>query len=233
MSAGPDLIHLEGHGRNPAQRYTVVFIPGNPGLISFYGAFLRHLDLLLRNSDDVEFEIMGRSLHGFEAEPQRLVNRSKKLADSPQRTAQPPLTLSQQIDFVEDIVVSRHMEVQAEQPKVILVGHSVGAFILLEILRRFSLSPPKPKRAVRIVGGICLFPTVIDIRKSKSGRKFGWLLKLPYFSLAVAFLVKMLVFILPKPLLNAAVDRFTRFPADSISTVLTFLQSPSGVRQAL
>jgi pimeloyl-ACP methyl ester carboxylesterase len=65
-----------------------------------------------------------------------------------------------------------------QPPRVIIVGHSVGAYILLEILRRHRerlLGNPKDDAAdgMRIEGGICLFPTVTHIAKSKSGRKFS------------------------------------------------------------
>jgi pimeloyl-ACP methyl ester carboxylesterase len=65
-----------------------------------------------------------------------------------------------------------------QPPRVIIVGHSVGAYILLEILRRHRerlLGNPKDDAAdgMRIEGGIYLFPTVTHIAKSKSGRKFS------------------------------------------------------------
>lgn len=59
--------------------------------------------------------------------------------------------------------------------KVILAGHSVGAFIAMEVLR--TLGERRKKKDVKwlgqeaeIVGGVMLFPTVMDIAKSPSGR---------------------------------------------------------------
>lgn len=53
--------------------------------------------------------------------------------------------------------------------KVILVGHSVGAYILIELMRRAG----NTMKGKAIVGGICLFPSIVDISKSRSGRTLG------------------------------------------------------------
>jgi pimeloyl-ACP methyl ester carboxylesterase len=54
---------------------------------------------------------------------------------------------------------------------VILIGHSVGAYILLEVLRRHLERRGKgcEDEGFRVVGGVLLFPTVVDIGKSPSG----------------------------------------------------------------
>lgn len=59
-----------------------------------------------------------------------------------------------------------------KRPKVILMGHSVGAYILLEIIRRVKM-PGNANHGLDIVGGVLLFPTVTHIIKSPSGRRFG------------------------------------------------------------
>lgn len=60
-------------------------------------------------------------------------------------------------------------------PRVILVGHSVGAYIGLEILRRWREKGKKGEREVRmrIMGYVGLWPTVTWIGRSPSGRKLG------------------------------------------------------------
>src|SRR5205814_5595606 len=58
--------------------------------------------------------------------------------------------------------------------KVILVGHSVGAYVMLEVIRRWKLSTqgfsPETSTILEIIGGILLFPTVTNIAKSPSGK---------------------------------------------------------------
>lgn len=67
------------------------------------------------------------------------------------------------------------------KPRVILIGHSVGSYIAMEVLRRHreqrkasaALSDGNDDFDIEfdIIGGIMLFPTVIDIAKSPSGVK--------------------------------------------------------------
>lgn len=65
----------------------------------------------------------------------------------------------------------------AQRRKVILIGHSAGAYIAMEIVRRYceavsNLNPSQPiKPALDIVGGIMLFPALLDVAVSPSGRK--------------------------------------------------------------
>lgn len=77
----------------------------------------------------------------------------------------------------------------APKRKVILIGHSVGAYIAMEVLRRhregipeietLSSKPEHGKNLVDsissssfdIIGGVMLFPTVKDIAHSPSGQK--------------------------------------------------------------
>lgn len=73
------------------------------------------------------------------------------------------------------------------RPKVIIVGHSVGAYIAMEILRRHREriqlqghlnehdddedAQIERKIDMHIVGEVLLFPTIVDIAKSSAGAK--------------------------------------------------------------
>lgn len=168
-------IYLRPHhepGRKQATRtYIIYFVTGNPGLIEYYRTFLTHLyGLLTRDtaSDrDVEFQVYGRSLSGFEMKSHE-INTMKwhKL---------PPYGLQDQIrhaedeltDLVEDVSDDGHRDV-----RVIVMGHSVGAYIALEIIRRLRAHGLVGEDyATRIIGGVALFPTVMEIVKSESGQK--------------------------------------------------------------
>jgi len=50
--------------------------------------------------------------------------------------------------------------------RVLLMGHSVGAYVLMEVIREFKGKDEKAK----VVGGVGLFPTLVDIGKSSGGR---------------------------------------------------------------
>lgn len=55
--------------------------------------------------------------------------------------------------------------------KVILVGHSVGSYIALELIRKWQEGGMG--KGINILGACLLFPTVTHIAKSPSGRKVG------------------------------------------------------------
>ncbi|OAX83131.1 hypothetical protein ACJ72_02508 [Emergomyces africanus] len=123
--------------------------------------------------------------------------------------------------------------------KLILIGHSVGAYIVMEILRRHK-QKKEPSATVGggdtmdIIGGILLFPTVVDIAKSPSGRKLRKLLYIPYLAFLTSLLVKFLVFILPEPWLRRVVGMALGSPpGNAIDNTVEFLKSRRGVEQAI
>ena len=148
--------------------YHVLFITGNPGCIGYYHTFLSLLaDKLSGNAVNV----YGQSLANFVEEPG---SRSKQVKT---------LGLQEQIDHVEELLInyvenlplSMKTDRAAEQPKVILVGHSVGAYIGLELLRRRREREKhtQTKDNFHVCGYIGLWPTVTWIRRSPSGLKLA------------------------------------------------------------
>lgn len=62
----------------------------------------------------------------------------------------------------------------SQRPRVILMGHSVGTYIAMEVLRRHrenQTTTAAGDSGFDIVGGIMLFPTVMDIANSPAGQK--------------------------------------------------------------
>jgi pimeloyl-ACP methyl ester carboxylesterase len=187
----------------------IFFIPGNPGLISYYHLFLSLLASNLSSEDSTsdgrsngfssggkvgylqppfrydhpQVYIHGKSLAGFEIQTSVKTSEGGKLYG-----------LREQIEFVEkelENCVNRWQDLVSEssvdEPEtenkravctnVILIGHSVGSYIAMEILRRHRERRKKPSGDVNqpghridIVGGVLLFPTVVDIAKSPSGK---------------------------------------------------------------
>lgn len=175
---------------NSALAYHIFFIPGNPGLISYYSEFLHTLqsglDVKPELGKKVLFHVLGTSLGGFE------VDSSKMECDPGHLRTGPPYNLEEQICYVErklryhvdqahrdlpgkNIRALRDNEQGSSSTKVVLVGHSVGAYILMEILRRHQerRATGSPDENFGIIGGVLLFPTVVDIAKSKSGIRLG------------------------------------------------------------
>jgi pimeloyl-ACP methyl ester carboxylesterase len=138
------------------------------------------------------YQIFGCSLAGFgiddhEQSPPRTASgyRYNNSQNEYKRRAG-PYDLEDQICFVQgklaDLVDDNIGKADqglstALRQKVILIGHSGGSYIAMEILRRHREAESKinSSQSIRlgfdIVGGIMLFPTVLDIGASPSGRK--------------------------------------------------------------
>lgn len=204
--------------------YRIIMIPGNPGLISFYKTFLQELATLLKSVSGASFVIEGHSLGGFE------------VAGPPPLGHDRPLGLQEQIDYVEQMIdrsVARDQGKESQSDKVILIGHSVGAYILLEVLRRHTARRKDREVPYRIVGGIGLFPTVVNIAQSKSGRRVTPVLNLAYFPIVASFIATIVIRLTLHELLWKLVKWITGFPDHAVNCVTGYLQSPLGVRQTL
>lgn len=164
----------------PRKTLLIFLITGNPGLIEYYNSFLTILYTSLRAKyPDCNLHIRGTSLAGFEVGTTHYNGG--------------PFNLEQQIEWIDhrltdaisaDSALTKKAVVNADAgtgtdaaTRVVLVGHSVGAYILLEVLRRqkkrSAAGYGHGVRTMKIVGGICLFPTVTHIAKSQSGRRLS------------------------------------------------------------
>ena len=155
----PDEVFLPS--KSPSLATTTVFlITGNPGCIGYYHSYLSLLsDLLSKHSVDV----YGVSLKNFV------------------RDQGPVLGLQGQISYIEAALCNYVKSQRARKKlddtdpptRIILVGHSVGAFIGLEVLQRTRRREHKDRSHANthITGYIGLWPTVTHISKSRSGKK--------------------------------------------------------------
>jgi len=178
----PDSMYCPPKRLNPSHcedEYHIFFITGNPALIAYYHTFLACLSNLLDEDQEVPncIHSYGHSLRGFESNGDKETNNA-------------PYGLQQQIDYVETTLENyvraqnnirkswQAIDTLSPRPlKVILMGHSVGGYILLELLRRHRKKLSLDRGTdMEIVGGVLLFPTVTHIAKSPSGLKLGvWL----------------------------------------------------------
>lgn len=228
--------------------YHIYFIPGNPGLISYYTTFLTLLHTSLNSAtssslpkDAASVAIYGESLGGFELANINAIHH-------------PPFSLQRQIAHVETRIseyCKRQTSPTAPLPvKVILIGHSVGAYITLEILRRHyhrlrresalttSASSPSSSSSsshpfLNVISAILLFPTVTHIAASPNGLKFAWLLRIPRLPLLVGYLARGLAWTLGGRALRAVCGVALGMTDEAAVTTAGFLGSAGGVRQAL
>ncbi|RMY98122.1 hypothetical protein D0862_07733 [Hortaea werneckii] len=214
----------------------IFFITGNPGLIAYYGPFLDRLQSLLCDDEqlrgDRKYYTYGASLAGFE------VNSDDSSKNHSSSVKNAPYGLQEQIDQVAarlEHVSGSLKSSDGQRMPVILIGHSVGSYILLEIVSKWQQSRQKagqPPLPYDIIGGICLFPTVVDIAKSPTGRRMTPLLNLPAFPTAVHYIAHPLRW-LPFWVVVYLVAIVTGMPNNMATITAAFLCSDNGVRQAL
>jgi pimeloyl-ACP methyl ester carboxylesterase len=159
-------------GRKSAQRtYILYFLTGNPGLVEYYRTFLTHLYGLLTHDTasnrDTEFQVYARSFSGFEVDAKDIKTYKYR--------KDPPYGLQDQIRHAEDDLTELVEDVKEKggrDVRVILVGHSVGSYVALEIVRRLRAhGMAGDDFETRVTGVVGLFPTVVDIARSESGLK--------------------------------------------------------------
>lgn len=217
---------------NPfASHHLIYFITGNPGLIAYYDTFLRTLHDLLPNptaasADSNVFHIYGQSLAGFDGDDEAYAKPS-----SPPRESL--YSLEDQIQLhlksLSELRIQSGPRQGQLHDSVILIGHSVGSYILLEIIQRLR----QQNSPLQIRAGILLFPTITHIAKSPSGVKISTLFRIPNFPKKISTLVKALVWLLPKTFMERVVRVVTNMPDDAAKVTTGFLRSPMGVWQAL
>lgn len=122
----------------------VVLIPGNPGIIRFYDGFLESL-----------YEQCGRTLPLF-----GIQHAGHGSLDNNTISNNASYNLTEQIEhkvaFIEEYFPS--------DCQLILIGHSIGAYIILKLLEHYGAKQKK------ISKGIFLFPTIERMAISPNGR---------------------------------------------------------------
>lgn len=214
------------------QDYLIFLIGGNPGYISYYEPFLSTLYAHLSKSslsESARFYIFANSLAGFD---------NNELAWG--QKASGPVGLTQQIQNTEDLIygqIELHQKANPSEdtrPKVILIGHSVGAYILLEIIRRHKQRIDKENQEdFDLIGGILLFPTIVNIARSPMGLVASQYLKIPRIAQITGAVVQFWANLLPESLLHQVIRLVMRFPEHAARTTVRMLRSAAGVRQAL
>lgn len=200
--------------------------------MTYYKPFLSTLFSLL--NDGASFRTLsahvgGYTLPGFESKP---VHQISGVAL--------PASLRSQIRNTEELIkvgLDKHIHQNAANkstrpPKIILIAHSVGAYIALEILRRRAQGQNDLSK-VDIIGGVFICPTVVDIAQSTHGAIISQLVRIPSFPAIVGAFARLLTFLLPLWALHWLIAFFGRMPPHIAQASAEFLKSPWGVHQAL
>lgn len=157
----------------------IFFIPGNPGLVSYYEDFLFRLKGNLSSrvahdgkpDQDPRYAIFGSSLAGFD------IDSSSRSIPTTKREL--PLSLDSQVDDVSARLEHVANEIRFQHGvkgdlPVVLIGHSIGAYMVLQATARWrKLAQQGYSSNIRLSAGICLFPTIYELALSPTGRQAG------------------------------------------------------------
>ncbi|KAF8431503.1 hypothetical protein BGX38DRAFT_1228709 [Terfezia claveryi] len=260
--------------------YLLLFTPGNPGMIGYYRSFLSRLSVLLREGKETKaVSILGISHAGFyfqdcdevgklaEREPRKgfLEEKAKVWGYTDWKSHPQPWTLQQQSKMKAELLnwIGEWYRRQPGERKlnVLLAAHSMGAWVSMEMVKSLRSNDRLVDRTgqeewgirstLDVLGGTLMFPSIMDIAKSKNGRVVTPMLSLHR---SVPHPCQLFVSFLFHVILSASLGRwlvgiFTGFsalsstsasPDGSISTTnealdatFSFLTAPGAVEQSL
>jgi pimeloyl-ACP methyl ester carboxylesterase len=164
-------------------RLVLLFIPGNPGVIEFYREYLQCLFALISQHEaNLEIIAVQHAGHGtvpsttefdhiisteYQSDKELFVRRNGMKGDSLFGYGHGCYTLKEQVDhkcaLIDEVLCT-------EGTRLVLIGHSVGAYMAVECMKRFEED---------IEFFLGLFPTIENIGKSTKAQEMRLLLN-PY-----------------------------------------------------
>ncbi|KAK7741002.1 hypothetical protein SLS53_005065 [Cytospora paraplurivora] len=222
---------------DPKSRQCLIyFITGNPGLIDYYGPFFSHLRALLnaietRRQHAITFHIYGRNLAGFDD------------TDHPEpfdaSTGNPPHDVESQICHCLKHLVAANSIPTPGHPRqgrpfdeVILMAHSMGTYITLELFHR-RLQDPGIAPGLNLRSGILLFATISHMARSPKGLHLDRMSRSPYLRRYVPALARALLSLVPASVLGLVTRHVLGMAPHAAEATARFLASRDGVYQAL
>ncbi|OBT89394.1 hypothetical protein VE02_01438 [Pseudogymnoascus sp. 03VT05] len=211
------------------KHHLLVFLPGNPGYPGYYAPFLSALRAGLPDSPSEDaVHIRCLTLPGFAPPP---------TDPQPQPNSPPPpqtsfLSLSETTSALLTTIIGLRIPSgpRAGEPhdSLTLLGHSVGAYLVLSVLSQLPATTRATTRA------ILLFPTITDIAHSPSGAVLAPLLRyVPFVPEVTGLLARGGLYPLPRPWLESVVGAITGQGNEAAKVTSEFLRSKEGVRRAL
>ncbi|KAK9318801.1 hypothetical protein V1517DRAFT_334548 [Lipomyces orientalis] len=201
----------------------VFFIPGNPGLPQYYVPFLT----LIRE------QLPGwRILCVSQAGCDTISTRFRYTDFSKQRYYNLRDQVEHKFELLSELLESHgYMGPSGAHKQVVLIGHSIGCWLLQQLLVRISNSDLQ--LAIRLA--ILLFPTIKNIGESDSGVKFRKIIShVPKLAHIAGSTVYYVTRYLPRTAVQAVVSFFMRFPPiHATKATLAMLDSPSVVYQCV
>jgi len=173
----------------------VLFIPGNPGLAEFYIPFLSEL---------------------YEHSSNICILAQSHLGHTEEAPAGETSLLAQIDAKIEALDALKRTYPDA---KIIVIGHSVGSYIALQVLK---------SRPNEIDSLFLLFPTITHIRDTPNGHSLSWAFHppLPYIISKLSLLLRLL----PSMVIS---NLFHEWPEPQLQVLRRLLRSPSSIHACL
>lgn len=221
----------DARGQDPDVRQCLIyFFTGNPGLIDYYEPFFKTLRGLLDGVEDgkkpkVVFHIYGRNLAGFDDS-----DHEPFTADRPPHDVE--YEIQDAFKHLSAMRISQGPRKGEPFDEVILMGHSLGTYIALEIFHR-HLHDPELAPHLNLKAGILLFATVAHIAKSSKGVQLDMIRRMPLLRSNVHRIAKGLLSLLPSATIHWFIRNVMGFAPHAAAATTRFLTSRDGVWQAL
>ncbi|KAF5003161.1 hypothetical protein FDECE_10275 [Fusarium decemcellulare] len=208
------------------QNALIYYVCGNPGLIEYYTDFLKLLrGLLDKIEQDTAYDIYGKNLFGFSDDEHEPFGPDNE-----------PWDLNGQIeDTYKDVAAKRAGLDSDRKPYdfVILMGHSVGSYICVEIFHRHMESSDRAPH-LNLRHGFLLFPTLTHIARSPSGVRVTALRRaVPFLDTTTHIVARLLLSIFTLAGLTWVVRRVMGFTPLTADVTARWLKSRDGVRQSV
>ncbi|CAI2164598.1 16090_t:CDS:2 [Funneliformis geosporum] len=197
--------------KNNEENLILFVVPGNPGVIDYYFEFLNTIHHELGKKID----IVGVSMLGHSHGPH---NPSLKNLYSLQDQ------IDHKIQCVDKLRSQFTSQEDGKQPKFIICGHSIGAYVGSQVLKA------RPNHGIENI--YALFPTLQNMVKTPNGMMMNFLFNERARSLAASTVVNLRYFV-PQTLFKFFVSQLTRQKESMIDITLSALLHGHVVENAL
>ncbi|KAI1336351.1 hypothetical protein F5Y15DRAFT_418893 [Xylariaceae sp. FL0016] len=204
------------------------FVCGNPGLIDYYDPFLSTLRELLDSSSSLagtSIHLYGQDLAGFKDADHKPFTSQRKPYDL-------EFQIQHTLSVLKDIRIASGSFRGQSYDDVLLIGHSIGCYVALELCHRL-LKNPELAPTLKITSGILLFPTISHMSSSPSGWKLDLLRRIPILGDNAYRIAQGFLRLLPYGLLHWIVRKVMGFPPHAAQVTTDWLKSQDGVWQTL
>ncbi|XP_078585174.1 lipid droplet-associated hydrolase-like [Branchiostoma floridae x Branchiostoma japonicum] len=151
-----------------------LIIPGNPGVVGYYDKFMREL----YRAHGGRIPVWGVAHAGHVILPDHVRRKNSDASKGPYGLHD---QIRHKISFIKNHV--------PRDANLILIGHSIGCYMMLEILKRCP--------EVNVLKGVQLFPTIEHLKETPNCSRIMWMMPLLSFFQRLAVFLAFLVSFLP------------------------------------